>query len=64
LQQNFIIETSNLSGYNLEPFFHKWRIETTQSTINTLSKLKLQSLTNGCLKNRNVPIWDIDAIIN
>jgi hypothetical protein len=23
LQQNFIIETSNLSGYNLEPFFHK-----------------------------------------
>ncbi|WP_145931542.1 M60 family metallopeptidase [Yersinia bercovieri] len=48
-KQRFILETSRVSGVNLESFFHHWGIKSTQNTSAQLQAMNLPQLTK--------PIW-------
>ncbi|WP_145519159.1 M60 family metallopeptidase [Yersinia mollaretii] len=48
-KQRFILETSRVSGMNLEPFFQHWGLKLTQETSAQLNAMNLPQLTK--------PIW-------
>jgi len=49
-QQNFIVETSRVAGFNLIPYFKKWGLSADQNTINELDALNLPQISQ--------PIWE------
>jgi hypothetical protein len=57
-QQIFILKSSQISGYNMLPFFDKWGLKYTPEIQEAIDSLDLKPLTNGCIEGDNEPIWD------
>jgi hypothetical protein len=64
----FVLKASNISQYDLLPFFKKWKIKVDESTTRKINALKLKKLNKGCLENESTPVWEkkdfIDLFIN